>query len=126
MAEVGLRRHDGARVASIPDGSLTDRCLVGLSAGAEATMNKGDLIEAVAAELKVSKAEASRTVDTVLECITLGLKTDAKVNIVGFGTFSKRDRGERRGVNPVTKEPMTIPPTKTCGFRPSGQLKQNI
>jgi len=89
-------------------------------------MNKGDLIEAVASELKLSKAEASRMVDTVLGCITTGLKHDAKVNLVGFGTFSRRDRGPRRGMNPVTKEPMTIPPTKTCGFRPSGQLKANI
>ncbi len=89
-------------------------------------MNKGDLIEAVASELKLSKAEASRMVDTVLGCITVGLRADSKVNIVGFGTFSRRERAERRGMNPVTKEPMTIPPTKTCGFRPSGQLKANI
>jgi DNA-binding protein HU-beta len=89
-------------------------------------MNKGELIENVASELKISKAEASRTVDAVLESITRGLKSDTKVNIVGFGTFTKRDRGERRGVNPITKVPMTIPATTTCGFRPSSQLKQHL
>lgn len=89
-------------------------------------MNKGDLIESVAAELKLSKAEAGRAIDAVLDSIAKGLREDTKVNIVGFGTFTKRDRGERRGVNPITKAPMTIPATKTCGFRPSSQLKQHI
>lgn len=89
-------------------------------------MNKGDLVEAVASELKVTKAEAQRAVDAVLDSIARGLKDDAKVNLVGFGTFNKRNRTTRRGVNPITKAPMEIPPTTTCGFRPSGQLKSQI
>ena len=89
-------------------------------------MNKGDLIEAVASELKTSKADASRAVDAVLECITKGLKSDRKVNIVGFGTFAKRQRGARQGVNPVTKERIQIKPMITCGFRPSSVLKSII
>jgi DNA-binding protein HU-beta len=89
-------------------------------------MNKGDLIEAVASELKISKADAQRTVDAVLASITRGLRDDAKVNLVGFGTFNKRRRDTRQGVNPITKAPMEIPPTTTCGFRPSSQLKSQI
>ena len=89
-------------------------------------MNKGDLIEAVASELKISKADAQRTVDAVLASIKRGLRDDAKVNLVGFGTFNKRRRDTRQGVNPITKAPMEIPPTTSCGFRPSIQLKSQI
>lgn len=89
-------------------------------------MNKGDLIDAVAGELKSTKSEAQRIVDAVLTCITRGLKDDAKVNIVGFGTFQKRQRGPRQGVNPMTKERIEIKPTITCGFKPSSVLKEII
>lgn len=89
-------------------------------------MNKGDLVEAVAAEMKTSKADAQRAVDAVLASITRGLKSDAKVNIVGFGTFNKRRRSARTGINPVTKAPIQIDESITCGFRPSGQLKDQI
>ena len=86
-------------------------------------MNKGELIEAVATELKSSKADAGRAVDAVLECITSGLKTDEKVALVGFGTFQKRLRAARAGINPVTKAPIQIKASTTCGFKPSTQLK---
>ena len=89
-------------------------------------MNKGDLIESVSSDLKVSKAEAQRAVDAVLASITRGLRADAKVNIVGFGTFAKRLRSAREGVNPITKERMHIAASTTCGFRPSSQLKEDI
>lgn len=89
-------------------------------------MNKSDLIQAVASELKGSKADAQRLVDTVLECIKAGLKQDEKVNISGFGTFVKRKRGPRKGVSPITKEPIEIPPTVSCGFKPSQQLREQI
>ena len=89
-------------------------------------MNKGDLIEAVASELKTTKADAQRVVDAVLASITKGLQSDAKVDLVGFGTFNKRQRNARRGVNPVTREEMVIAPTITCGFRPSSQLKEQL
>lgn len=86
-------------------------------------MNKGELIDAVATELKTSKADAAKAVDAVLECITTGLKTDEKVTLVGFGTFQKRLRAARTGMNPVTKAPIQIKASTTCGFKPSTQLK---
>lgn len=89
-------------------------------------MNKGDLIDAVAAELKVSKAEAGRVVETVLECIARGLQGDAKVNLVGFGTFTRREIKPRTGVNPTTLERIEIKATTTCGFRPSSTLKERL
>ena len=50
-------------------------------------MNKGDLVEAVAAELNESKAQAARVVDAVLESISQGVQKDGKVSIIGFGSF---------------------------------------
>ena len=89
-------------------------------------MNKGDLIEQVAAELKTSKAEASRAVEAVIECITKGIQSQPKVTISGFGTFVKRSRAARTGVNPLTKAPMQIAASRTCGFKPAQSLKETL
>ncbi len=87
-------------------------------------MNKGDLIESVAAELGESKANASRAVEAVLHSITSGVQTDEKVSIAGFGTFKKKHRKERNGINPATKQPITIAASTTVGFTPSQALKE--
>jgi DNA-binding protein HU-beta len=89
-------------------------------------MNKGQLIEAVAAELGDSKASASRAVDAVINCITTGIKKDEGVTIVGFGTFLKKQRKARVGRNPVTGQPMEIKASRTVGFRASQSLKQEV
>ena len=89
-------------------------------------MNKGNLIELVAAELKTSKAEASRAVEAVIDCIANGLKREEKVTISGFGTFVKRERAARTGLNPLTKAPMQIAASKTCGFKPAQSLKESL
>ena len=87
-------------------------------------MNKGELIDLVATELKTSKAEAGRALDTVLDCITKGVKKEEKVAIAGFGTFTKKKRAGRMGINPMTKEPIKIAPSKTCGFKAATALKE--
>ena len=89
-------------------------------------MNKGQLIEAVAAELGDSKATANRALDAVIHCITSGLKQDDAVTIVGFGTFSRRQRAARTGRNPATGEPMEIKASTTVGFKPSQALKTEM
>lgn len=89
-------------------------------------MNKGDLIEAVAAEMKASKTDAAKAVDAVLECITKGLKADEKVAITGFGTFAKKQRAARAGINPITKAPIQIAASVSCNFKPSQQLKGEL
>jgi DNA-binding protein HU-beta len=61
-------------------------------------MNKGQLIDAVAAEMNESKAAAGRAVDAVIQSITSGIKDDNSVTIVGFGTFQKKERAARTGV----------------------------
>ena len=89
-------------------------------------MNKGQLIEQVAAEMGETKAAASRAVEAVISSITNGIKADDSVTIVGFGTFSKKERAARTGRNPATGEPMQIRASTTVGFRASSSLKETL
>ena len=89
-------------------------------------MNKGQLIEQVAAEMGETKAAASRAVDAVITSITSGIKADESVTIVGFGTFSRKERAARTGRNPATGEPMQIRASTTVGFRASSSLKETL
>lgn len=89
-------------------------------------MNKGDLVEAVAAELDTTKASASRAVEAIFQCMTTGLKTDASVTIGRFGSFSRRERAARTIRNPSTGEPMEIAPSVTVGFKPAQALKDEM
>ncbi len=89
-------------------------------------MNKGDLIEAVAKDLKESKAAAERAVNSVLKNTTKGLKKDKKVQLVGFGTFDVRKRKARKGRNPQTGETINIKASKTVGFKAGQALKGSI
>ena len=89
-------------------------------------MNKGQLIEAVATELEISKAAASRAVDAVVGSITNGIKADDSVTIVGFGSFAKKHRAARKVRNPSTGEPMDIKASTTVGFKPSQSLKEDL
>ncbi len=89
-------------------------------------MNKGELIDAVAEELGESKATATRAIEAVMDCITNGIKQDEAVTIIGFGTFSKKNRAARLGRNPMTGEPLQIKASTTVGFKPSKVLKDSM
>lgn len=89
-------------------------------------MNKGDLIDAVAADLGESRASATRAIDAVINCITNGIKQDDAVTIIGFGTFSKKNRAARMGRNPMTGEPLQIKASTTVSFKPSKVLKDSM
>ncbi len=89
-------------------------------------MNKSELIEAVASDCDISKAAAQRAVDSTLETITQALADGEDVTLVGFGTFSVAERAERKGLNPQTKEAITIPATKAPKFKAGKLLKQAV
>ena len=89
-------------------------------------MNKAELIDTVAQELKTSKADAQRAVDAVLDSLVAGIGKDEKVQLAGFGTFQKKTRAARTGVNPRTREPMQIAESTTCSFKPATALRQAI
>ena len=89
-------------------------------------MNKGDLIEAVASQMGESKAAATKVVDIVLDTISNGVEKDDKVAITGFGTFKKKHRKARKGINPATREPIDIPASTSVGFTPSQNFKASL
>jgi DNA-binding protein HU-beta len=89
-------------------------------------MNKADLIDAVATDLELSKAAAERSVNTVLENIKKGVRKDKLVQIVGFGTFTLKQRKARTGRNPQTGEEIKIKASKSVSFRPGKQFKTSL
>jgi DNA-binding protein HU-beta len=89
-------------------------------------MNKAELIDAVADAADISKAAASRSVDTVLEVITDALKSGNSVTLVGFGTFNTRRREARTGRNPRTGEPIQIGASNLAVFKAGKALKDAL
>jgi len=89
-------------------------------------MNKQELCEAVAKELEISKAFGERCVNAFFKSFRDGLKRDRTVQIVGFGTFTVKNRGARTGRNPQTGETIKIKASKTVGFRCSQTLKESV
>ena len=89
-------------------------------------MNKADLIEAIASSADLSKAAASRAVDSMTKAVTKALKKGDTVTLVGFGTFTVRKRAARKGRNPQTGEVIKIKATKAPGFKAGKALKDAV
>jgi len=89
-------------------------------------MNKSELIEAVAQSADISKAAAARAVDGVLQSITNALQEGDQVTLVGFGTFSVRERAARTGRNPRTGEAIQIKASKIPSFKAGKALKDAV
>ncbi|MBL4606396.1 MAG: HU family DNA-binding protein [Pseudomonadales bacterium] len=89
-------------------------------------MNKSELIDAITAASDLSKAAAGRALDAVTETITKSLTEEDQVVLVGFGTFSVKDRAARTGRNPQTGEPIEIAAAKIPSFKPGKALKDAV
>ena len=89
-------------------------------------MTKVELIAAVAANAGLTKKDAEKAVSATLDVITETLQKGDKVSLVGFGTFEVRERKERQGRNPQTREPMTIPASKLPAFSAGKALKDAV
>ena len=89
-------------------------------------MNKAELIDAIADSAELSKASATRALDSAIESITKALKKGDTVTLVGFGTFSVRKRAARMGRNPRTGETIKIKASKVPGFKAGKALKDAI
>ena len=89
-------------------------------------MTKSQLVDAVAKEVKTSKAMAGKTIDSLIGAVTKALKKGDKVTIVGFGTFSVRKRNARKGRNPRTGEEIKIRAAKTPKFSAGKALKDAV
>lgn len=89
-------------------------------------MNKGDLIENVADETGLSKADSGRAVDAVVGAVTKTLSGGGQVSLVGFGTFSVKRRAARQGRNPRTGETIQIKASNVPGFKAGKALKDAV
>ena len=89
-------------------------------------MNKGELVESVASQSGLSKADAGRAVDACLDAITGSLMTGKKVSIPGFGTFATSKRAARTGRNPQTGATIKIKARTAVTFKPSSRLKEAV
>jgi DNA-binding protein HU-beta len=89
-------------------------------------MNKAELIDAVAADANLSKADAGRAVDAVVDSISSALSKGQQVSVVGFGTFSVKHRAARAGRNPRTGETIQIAASNVPGFKAGKALKDAV
>ena len=89
-------------------------------------MNKQEIVARIARDCGISKSEANRVVDALIDQITRALKKGEKVMLVGFGTFDTYRRRARPGVNPRTLSPMKIPGRRVPRFTAGKDLRKTI
>jgi DNA-binding protein HU-beta len=89
-------------------------------------MTKAELIDKMAKESKLKKAEAERALNSFLANVTKALKKGDKITLTGFGTFSVSKRKARKGRNPQTGEEIKIKASKVVKFKPGKTLKDKI
>jgi len=89
-------------------------------------MNKSELIDAIADNSGLSKADSGRALDAVITSVTGALKDSDQVTIVGFGTFLVRQRSARTGRNPQTGAEIQIAAANVPAFKPGKALKDAV
>lgn len=89
-------------------------------------MNKAELIDKIADSAGLKKADAGRALDSVIDAITNALKSGNSVSLVGFGTFSVKERAARQGRNPQTGSTITIKAAKIPSFKAGKSLKDAV
>ena len=85
-------------------------------------MNKTELVEKIAAGAGLSKADAKKALDATVVAIKEALVAGDKVQLVGFGTFSVNERPAREGINPLTKQKISIAAKKVAKFKAGAEL----
>ena len=86
-------------------------------------MNKTELVQAIADKTNLTKVQAKAALDATLGSIAGALKKEGdKVTLIGFGTFMVIKKDARQGINPATKEKITIPARKVVKFKPGTDL----
>jgi DNA-binding protein HU-beta len=89
-------------------------------------MNKGDLINKVASDAKITKVQANAAIDAFLSSASGSLKKGEKVILVGFGTFTVAKRAARKGRNPQTGKVINIAAKKVVKFRAGTELAKKV
>ena len=89
-------------------------------------MNKSELIDAIASGADISKASAGRALDAMVDTVTESLRKGDPAALVGFGTFSVKDRAARQGRKPQTGATIQIPAARVPGFKAGKGLKDAV
>ena len=89
-------------------------------------MNKTELVNSIATKTGMSKKNSESALNAVISSIEESLQNGEKVVLVGFGTFEVRERAERKGRNPQTKEEIIIPASKAPVFKAGKGLKDIV
>ena len=89
-------------------------------------MTKAELVDFIAEKADLTKADAGRALDAMVEGVTKGLKENGKVTLVGFGTFTAKKREARTGRNPQTGEAVKIAARTVLGFKAGNKLKDAL
>ena len=89
-------------------------------------MTKAELVQFIAENADLTKADAARALDAMVEGVTKGLKESGKVTLVGFGTFTAKERAAREGRNPQTGETVKIAARNAVTFKAGSALKDAV
>ena len=89
-------------------------------------MNKSDLIGLVAGKVEMPRKDVEEVVNTTIDSIVDTVAGGEKVQLVGFGTFERRYRAERKGRNPQTREEITIPALNVPVFKAGKSFKDKV
>jgi DNA-binding protein HU-beta len=89
-------------------------------------MNKAELIDAIAAESGLTKADSKKALDALVKSVEGSLKKGESVTLVGFGSFSVAQRDAKTGRNPQTGKPLQIPAKKVVKFKAGSDLSTSV
>ena len=89
-------------------------------------MNKAELVDAMASESKLTKADSQRAIEAIVNATTKALKKGDRVALVGFGSFSVAKRAARTGRNPQTGKAIKIAAKKVAKFKAGTELKKVV
>ena len=89
-------------------------------------MNKAELIAAIAEKAELTKADSKKALDSFIEVTTDSLKKGERVALVGFGSWTVKQRDERKGRNPQTKQEIIIPAKKVIKFKAGSDLAGSV
>lgn len=85
-------------------------------------MNKKELVSFVSEKTGISKSDTRKTLEAIIEAVSAEMQKNEKVIILGFGTFSVKDKAARMSIHPQTMQPLELPAKKVVRFKPSVYL----
>lgn len=89
-------------------------------------MNKTELVDAIAKQANLTKADAAKALEAFLDVVSETLQKKDKVTLIGFGTFETRERAARTGRNPQTGKEIRIAASTSPVFKPGKKLKESL